>query len=186
LASWFIQPDRKTTYSSCTHTKLKPRFFRFPQFFPRTEADRSNKEEMENMDDITKGQSDPPNAIRAAGGVVWEGEPWKSRVLVIFRARYGDHCLPKGKLRNNETFEEAAIREIREETGYRVTLYSDAGTLRYDVGGRPKIVRFWHAMIDGDSDFQPSEEVARVDWLTIDEALRQLDYDDERKLLVHE
>ncbi len=138
------------------------------------------------MDDVTSRQLDSPDEIRAAGGVVWEGEPWKSRVLVILRSRYGDRCLPKGKLDDDETFEEGAIREIREETGYQVSLHSDAGTIHYNVGSRPKTVRFWHATIEGESDFQPSEEVARIDWLTIDEAIQQLDYEDERRLLVRE
>lgn len=122
--------------------------------------------------------------IRAAGGVVWDGVPWKSRVAVIFRSRYGDRCLPKGKLQEGESFEQAAVREIREETGCSVALRDYAGTVRYTVGGRPKVVRYWHATVEGECDFQPDKEVARVDWLTIDEALEQLDYDDERQLLM--
>ncbi len=49
--------------------------------------------------------------IQAAGGVVVSGD----KLLFIFRN--GKWDLPKGKLDKNETAEEAALREVREETG---------------------------------------------------------------------
>ena len=51
--------------------------------------------------------------VQAAGGVVVAS----SRLLFIYRN--GKWDLPKGKLDKNETFQEAAIREVEEETGIR-------------------------------------------------------------------
>ena len=52
--------------------------------------------------------------IFAAGGVVQTAD---GRVLLIFRNGVWD--LPKGKMEKGETVEEAAIREVEEETGLR-------------------------------------------------------------------
>lgn len=121
--------------------------------------------------------------IRAAGGIVWESEPWRSRIAVIYRDRYRDWSLPKGKLEAGETFEEAAIREIKEETGCTVELLDFAGDVEYTKNGRPKLVKYWHAKLIGASDFQPNSEVARMEWLSVEEAIERLNYSSERRLL---
>ena len=54
--------------------------------------------------------------IEAAGGVVVRDD---GRVALVHRPRYDDWTLPKGKLDAGETFEEAALREVEEETGLR-------------------------------------------------------------------
>lgn len=121
--------------------------------------------------------------IRAAGGIVWEGELWRSRIAVIHRNRYRDWTLPKGKLEEGESFADAAIREIKEETGCTVELRDFAGYIEYMKDGRPKLVKFWHAMLVGEPEFQPNQEVARLEWLSINEAITRLDYDSERQLI---
>src|SRR5918998_4427047 len=54
--------------------------------------------------------------IEAAGGVVTGDD---GRVLLVHRPRYDDWTLPKGKLDAGESFEDAALREVEEETGLR-------------------------------------------------------------------
>ena len=54
--------------------------------------------------------------VEAAGGVVLDGE---GRVAVVHRPRHDDWSLPKGKLDPGESFEDAALREVEEETGVR-------------------------------------------------------------------
>ena len=56
--------------------------------------------------------------VDAAGGVVVRD----GRVLLVHRPRYDDWSLPKGKLDPGESFEEAALREVEEETGLRCRL----------------------------------------------------------------
>jgi 8-oxo-dGTP diphosphatase len=115
--------------------------------------------------------------IRAAGGVVVRD----GRVLLVHRARYDDWSLPKGKLEQGESWEEAALREVREETGLRCELGAFLGSSHYAPGGRTKEVRWW-AMTSAD-EARPSNEVDEVRWVTPAEACELLSYTGERQLL---
>ena len=127
--------------------------------------------------------SPDPAVIRAAGGVLWSTLGNKPRVAVIHRPKYRDWSLPKGKLENNESWREAAVREVWEETGYAVRITSFAGTVSYVVKGRAKIVLYWNMELVGESEFVPSKEVDRLEWLSRSEAIRRLNHPAERRLL---
>ena len=66
--------------------------------------------------------------VTAAGAVVWRRRPNAPEgvrrraveVLLVHRPRYDDWTLPKGKIEADETLVMTAVREIGEETGYRV------------------------------------------------------------------
>ena len=75
----------------------------------------------------------------AAGGVVVRD----GLVAVVHRPRYDDWSLPKGKLDPCESFEQAALREVEEETGLRARLVRELPSVEYEVRGRPKLVRYW-------------------------------------------
>lgn len=130
-------------------------------------------------------QDENPDAdvIQAAGGLLWRQSPRGRELAVIHRARYGDWTLPKGKLQPGERWQDAAIREVREETGYQAELTSFAGSVSYTVRGVPKVVLFWHMATSGDSAFRPSEEVAELHWLASEDALQRLDYPGEKAVV---
>jgi 8-oxo-dGTP diphosphatase len=129
--------------------------------------------------------NDPgPPTVRAAGGILLrsaaEGDP---EVAVVHRPRYDDWSLPKGKLQPGETFEEAAVREVAEETGFRCRIDGEAGTVRYrDRRGRPKLVRYY-LMRPLDGSFAPGDEVDELRWLGPAEAVRTLSYPHDRGLV---
>ena len=78
-----------------------------------------------------------PRRIEAAGGVVIRD----GKVAVVHRDRYDDWSLPKGKLDKGESFEQAALREVLEETGLQVELGEELEPVSYvDQKGRPKVV----------------------------------------------
>jgi 8-oxo-dGTP diphosphatase len=116
-------------------------------------------------------------AIRAAGGVLWRpaesGTDDDIEVALVHRPRYDDWSLPKGKLAEGETDLEAAIREVREETGYTVRVGEPLGTTRYrrfvDGIDRPKVVRWW-AMEATSGEFSPSREVDALQWVPLSAA----------------
>jgi 8-oxo-dGTP pyrophosphatase MutT (NUDIX family) len=85
-----------------------------------------------------------PLLVRAAGGVVWRLMPAGVEVVLVHRPRYDDWALPKGKLEAGETDEEAALREVREETGLSCRMGAELPSTTYtDAQGRPKSVRYW-------------------------------------------
>jgi len=124
------------------------------------------------------------NRILAAGGLVARETGAGREYLLVHRRRYGDWCLPKGKLKSGETRKQAALREVREETGYAVEIVSFLGEVRYEVEGVPKIVRFWNMRLLGDSQgFIDPEEIVEAVWMPGDQALPRLDYPLEKELL---
>jgi 8-oxo-dGTP pyrophosphatase MutT (NUDIX family) len=123
------------------------------------------------------------NLVRAAGGIVWRDEADGPRLAVIHRPKRGDWSLPKGKLEAGESFPQAAVREVREETGCRARLGDFAGYALYEVKGRPKLVLFWHMAAEAVTRFRPNGEVDRLEWLEPGEALERLDHPAERELI---
>ena len=121
--------------------------------------------------------SDAP--VRAAGGVVMRD----GRVAIVHRPKYDDWTLPKGKLDPGESFEEAALREVAEETGLRGRLGRELPEVEYEVKGRPKLVRYWLMEVEADDDFIPNDEVDELRWLDPAQALALLTYDRDRDLL---
>jgi 8-oxo-dGTP diphosphatase len=117
--------------------------------------------------------------ILAAGGVLARD----GRVAVVHRPRYDDWSFPKGKLDPGESFEEAALREVEEETGMRCRLGPELPSTEYhDNKGRSKLVRYWR-MEDCEGEFEPSGEVDELRWLEPDEAGALLSYERDRELL---
>jgi|SRR5438067_2848883 len=117
--------------------------------------------------------------IRAAGGVVVRD----GRIAVVHRPRYDDWSLPKGKLEPGEGWEQAALREIEEETGLRCRLEDELEPVHYSVNGRPKTVRYWRMAVVEDPGIDPDEEVDALRWLTPQEAMALLDYEHDRRLV---
>jgi 8-oxo-dGTP diphosphatase len=108
--------------------------------------------------------------IRAAGGVVLRD----GRVLVVHRPKYDDWSFPKGKLELGETWEEAALREVEEETGLACELGELVGSTHYEVRGEAKEVRYFRMSSDGEAEAQ--NEVDEIRWAAFDEAAALLSH----------
>ena len=120
-----------------------------------------------------------PPRIEAAGGVILR----EGLVAVVHRGRYDDWSLPKGKLDAGETFEQAALREVREETGLECELGEELEPVSYiDEKGRPKLVRYWLMSVLG-GEFEPNDEVDDLRWLVPSEATVLLSYPHDRELV---
>jgi 8-oxo-dGTP diphosphatase len=117
--------------------------------------------------------------VKAAGGaVVRDG-----RVAIVHRPKYDDWTLPKGKLDPGESFEEAALREVEEETGLRCRLGRQLPSSKYvDPKGRRKVVRYWQ-MEPLEGEFAPNKEVDELRWLEPAGARDLLSYERDREVL---
>lgn len=119
---------------------------------------------------------------------------WRSRdtgdgveVVVIYRQRYGDCSLPKGKVKRGEHPLSAAVREVWEETGIHAVPGPRLPASTYPVlsGGvaAEKTVDFWAMRVADDTGFTPGAEVDDRRWLPLDEVADHLTYARERTVV---
>jgi 8-oxo-dGTP pyrophosphatase MutT (NUDIX family) len=117
------------------------------------------------------------------GGVVLRGE----ELLVITPTGKRVTGLPKGGLEPGETPEQAAAREVREETGVVANVLGPLGEVRYMYrrGGRRvrKTVHFFLCeYVEGSTD-DHDHEVDEARWIALAGAQSQLSYPGERALI---
>lgn len=110
-------------------------------------------------------------------------------IVPVKRAADGSRVLglPKGHPDGDETPEEAARREVAEETGLQTELIEELGDVhyRYERKGRlvAKVVRFYlFRYLSGDvADHDHEIEEAR--WVPLEQAARELTYVGEREMV---
>ena len=127
-----------------------------------------------------------PRLEFSAGGVVIDD---RGQFLLI-RARDLRNrpvwTLPKGTLAPGETSEQAALREVQEETGYHCRVVRELEVVTYWFqrdGQRIKKTVSWFLMHPLEKVGDHDHEVDEVAWAERDEALRRLRYDSDRRLL---
>lgn len=128
----------------------------------------------------------------SAGGLTireFDGVP---HVAVISRRNRGgrlEWCLPKGHLEGDESPQEAAVREIFEETGIRSRILAPLCTIDYWFTGDDRRVHkiVHHFLLEGyDGELSvagdPDHEAEAAAWMSLDEVMTQLAYPNERRL----
>lgn len=95
--------------------------------------------------------------------------------------------LPKGHLEAGESAEQAAVREVREETGVEGAIVEPLGTIDFwfVADGRRihKTVHHFVMRATGGSINADDPEVATVEWFPLDRIESLLAYADERRLM---
>ncbi|HZD94089.1 MAG TPA: NUDIX hydrolase, partial [Candidatus Sulfotelmatobacter sp.] len=126
--------------------------------------------------------ADPP-VIKAAGGILQRSSSRGDEVMVVYRKRHQDWTLPRGKVKDGESFQEAAMREVLEETGCSCRIGNYLGTISYSDDGVPKVVLFWKMTVVDDKAPRNTEEIGEAVWLTVPAAIERLSYAQEKSLL---
>ncbi len=115
--------------------------------------------------------------VHAAGGVVWRVEDSGLKVAVVHRPLYDDWTFPKGKLDPGETDEQAARREVLEETALVCDLEEELPSVHYlDHKGRFKQVRYWKMAVRS-GEFTVNDEVDELVWVSLSDAAELLTYE---------
>lgn len=122
---------------------------------------------------------------QAAGGVVIH----QQRVLVLRKHRLGENILPKGRVEPGESLEVAAVREVREETGFQnLRVLAQLGTEHVEfVRGDERVIRdetyFLMELVDEARHFATNYDDADEDravfelhWFPMDEAEAQMSF----------
>lgn len=122
----------------------------------------------------------PP--IRAAGGVLWDILDGVVKVALVRRPRYDDWSFPKGKLTAGEHVLNAALREVREETGHTCAIGRPLGAVHYLKDTSQKVVCYWALRSTG-GEFTPGDEVDELTWLRPLDAKRLLTADRDRDVI---
>lgn len=125
------------------------------------------------------------DVVRAAGGAVWRRAPdtGEIEVVLVHRPAYDDWTLPKGKNNAGEPDEQAALREVHEETGLRCRLGPELVSVAYPDGNREKRVRYWAMTVEAEAPREPDDEVDATRWLSVGEAEGLLTYDRDRTVV---
>jgi len=125
----------------------------------------------------------PNDLIRAAGGIVIRPVAnGRFEVACIYREARGDWTFPKGKLDPGETFEQAALREVLEETNMVCEVVRFVGTTNYTHRkGKPKIVAYY-LMHVATGEFTPNDEVDELVWLPLERVREHLTWDRDQEL----
>jgi 8-oxo-dGTP pyrophosphatase MutT (NUDIX family) len=126
------------------------------------------------------------NQLVASGGVVFRRVNGELEVALCLKRREKVWCLPKGLIKEGETAEEAALREVKEETGLDGEIIGRVSEIHYSFfrGQRYcKTVHFYLLKYVGGFSSNHGIEVDEVRWFKFSEALRILAYEEERKIL---
>lgn len=126
----------------------------------------------------------------SAGGLVLDRACEAANAALIGRVdRQGRllWSLPKGHLETGESAEDAAVREVAEETGIRGTVIGRLGSIDFwfVAAGRRvhKTVHHFLLLAQGGELSDADVEVSEVAWVPLPEVADRLAYDDERRLL---
>jgi 8-oxo-dGTP pyrophosphatase MutT (NUDIX family) len=137
-----------------------------------------------------KAAAVPTKREISAGGVVYRRNGDEIEVVLASRrTRRGQLAwgLAKGGIEDDETMEEAAIREVREETGLIAVIEGSLGETRYfyvweDVRIRKTVHFFLMRHTGGDVDDR-DDEMEEIRWFPLERALKRAAYRGERDVL---
>lgn len=133
--------------------------------------------------------SAPNKLVYCAGGVLWRETAAGREVLLILSRDDQNWKLPKGHIDDTDPgWDAAALREVKEETGYDAEITGFAGYIAYPVVGKyglaTKVVLYWHMTPVGESDFAPSDEIEHYEWFPFREAVNRLTFLNDKQFLL--
>lgn len=129
----------------------------------------------------------------SAGGVIVRMHHGQVEVAIIARYNRGgrlEWCLPKGHPEGDETFEEAALREVAEETGIEGRILAPLGSIDYwfTVTGRRVHKTVHHYLMEATGGYltienDPDQEAVDAAWVPLHLLPDKLSFLNERRIV---
>lgn len=128
----------------------------------------------------------------SSGGVIVRQQDGQWQLcLITTRRQHGlVWGLPKGHIEAGEDEQTAAVREVREETGLVGTPITKLGSIAYSFREHDASVTYFKTVhfyflryLEGDPDHH-GDEVQSARWLSLDDALQRLTYENERRIVL--
>lgn len=123
---------------------------------------------------------------KSCGAVVYKKEN-KETFILLLKHNAGHWSFPKGHVEEDETEEQTALREIKEETNLDVTI--DKGFRRVSTyspkEGVMKDVIFFIAKLKEDAADEKAQEceIQELDWFSYEDAINTITYDNDKNIL---
>ncbi len=129
----------------------------------------------------------PVERAVSAGGVVLREGAAGAEVVICGRDADDVWGLPKGTLDEGESLQEAAVREVSEETGLKVEIVKKIGVVEYwfsaDGVRYHKWVHHYLMRSTGGRTADHDAEHDRVAWMPVDEAIVRLTFDNDKNMV---
>lgn len=127
----------------------------------------------------------------SSGGIVYRSTDSEYQFVAVHRARHTDWSLPKGHIEPGETKEEAALREVKEETGLDARIIAPITDVVYYYrrGRGPESVLIQktvhHYLLEAFtfSFGGPNLEVSECRWVPLNDAQSLLSYENDLKVV---
>lgn len=127
----------------------------------------------------------------SAGGVAFRVQDSVLEIIIVRIVPELRWQLPKGLIDPGETIEQAAVREVREESGVVADLISPIETIEYwfiaDRNGQRrryhKFVHFFLMKYKSGDITDHDDEVDEVRWVNVETALEMLKFKSEREVV---
>lgn len=123
----------------------------------------------------------------SSGGVVIFGN-----AILLLKRYNGDWVLPKGKVKNNESLKQAAVREVFEEGGVRAEIIKYIGKINYsfrNTRDNDEVVNktvHWFLMMAKNMECIPQRNEGFIDaqFIHVSRASQLAKYEDEKKVII--